>query len=195
MNPRSKTVYLVRHGENEISLNDPRLTPKGQLQARSLRFDLSKIDGVVCSPTRRTVETGIIISKNLGVPYQKSELVKERIDFLDVPGMGYTNFRKLCARSSDERDYILPNAESSYTSGLRLEYFMTRAANMIENGLVIVTHQGIISDYLRNKFQPSLLEEKSATFTKIREDAIANCSITRVDVAGHSHVLQYIGKK
>jgi len=125
---------------------------------------------------------------------QKSDLVKERIDFLDVPNLGYTNFRKLCARSSDDRDYVLPNGESSYTSGLRLEYFMTRATNIVDNSVIIVTHQGIISDYLRNKFPMEFIHEKSKLFAQIREDSIVNCSITRVDVMGSEHILKYIGK-
>lgn len=191
---KSKVVYLVRHGENEIIFGDPKLTPKGESQAHVIQFDVPKIDGIISSPTKRTLETAKIIHRRLNIPYQTNDLLKERIDFLDVPKIGYTNFRKLCMRSSIERDFALPNGESSFTSGLRLEYYMTVVANMIDNAVVMVTHQGIISDYLRNKFSEAIIEAASETFTKIREDAIANCSITRVDVVGSMHTLRYIGR-
>lgn len=188
-----KSIYLIRHGENEISLGDPQLTDRGIAQAKSIRFQKDEVDGIVASPTRRTIETAIIVAKTLGVSYHTHDLLKERLDYLDVPGCGYTNFKKRCALSTNNRNYVLPNGESSYTSGLRMEYFVTYVANIVNNGAILVTHQGIIADYLRNKFSADYLDSKLHTFTTLREDSIANCSVTRVDVKGSDHILQYIG--
>lgn len=188
-------VYLIRHGENEISLKDPKLTEVGCVQARSLSLLSWEVDGIISSPTRRTLETAVIISESLKVPYHVHDLLMERIDFSDVPDLGYAKFRELCAKSTDDRNYVLPNGESSYTSGLRLEYLITRTANIAKRGIIIVTHQGVISDYLRNKFSASELAEKSLLFSQIREDSLANCSITRIDVYGNNHMLQYVGRK
>jgi|GEM_PF-1983698 broad specificity phosphatase PhoE len=195
MSARYKTVYLIRHGQNEISLKDPKLTSLGESQARQIKFSFGEVDGIVTSPTRRTIETATIIGQTLDVPCQVHDLVKERIDYSDVPNSGYTRFKQFCAMSSKNRDYILPNGESSYTSGLRLEYVMIRLTNVVDKGVIIVTHQGIISDYLRNKFSEDQLMEKLPLFVRLREDSLDNCSITRVDVRGHDHILQYIGKK
>jgi len=193
MNNSYKSIYLIRHGENEISLGNPQLTDRGIVQAKSIRFQKGEIDGIVASPTRRTVETAMVIANTLGVSYHTNDLLKERLDFLDVPDSGYTNFKKRCVFSSNNRHYVLPNGESSYSSGLRLEYFVTYIANIANNGVVLVTHQGIIADYLRNKFSSDYLDSKLHTFTTLREDSIANCSVTRVDVKGDDHILQYIG--
>lgn len=190
-----KSIYLIRHGENEINLNDPSLTEKGVSQAKAINFQKNVIDGIVASPTRRTTETAIIIGNTLGVTYHTHDLIKERIDYMDVPNSGYTNFKKYCTLSTKNRDYVLPNGESSYTSGLRLEYFITYVANIVDNGAIIVTHQGIISDYLRNRYSADQLDNKFHLFTTQREDSISNCSITRIDVKGSEHLLQYIGKK
>ncbi|OGV92574.1 hypothetical protein A3B57_00670 [Microgenomates group bacterium RIFCSPLOWO2_01_FULL_47_10] len=188
-----KSVYLIRHGENEINLNDPGLTDYGKIQANKITFTKHQVDGIVTSPTKRTLETAQVISKSIGVPYQIENLINERLDFLDVPQLNYPQFRKLCAASTNDRDYVLPNGQSSYTSGLRLEYFMTYVANIVSNGAIIVTHQGIISDYLRNKFSDVEIERICPLFNETREDTIANCSITQVDIFGKDHQLRYIG--
>ena len=76
-------IYFVRHGETESNVrgvfagqkDDSILTPKGRDQALTTAKEIKnkdiKIDRVICSPLKRTVETANIIAKEVGFDLQK----------------------------------------------------------------------------------------------------------------------------
>ena len=62
-------VYLIRHGEKELSGADPALTQEGRLRAADWAEMLGDVglDAIVTSDALRTQETGDIIAKALGL--------------------------------------------------------------------------------------------------------------------------------
>jgi phosphohistidine phosphatase SixA len=66
-------VYIIRHGEKEVSEPDPRLTAAGRERAAkwSDMVRLAEIDVVITSNAKRTRETGEIIAEQLTVPQKQ----------------------------------------------------------------------------------------------------------------------------
>jgi len=70
---KSMRLYLVRHGQSEGNLGSPRsdppLTETGRRQASLVADRLSRegIETLLCSPLLRSIETALIISKEIGV--------------------------------------------------------------------------------------------------------------------------------
>lgn len=65
-------VYLIRHGEKELSETDPALTPEGQERAAAWAVMLGRVglDAIITSDALRTKETGRIIADALALrPY------------------------------------------------------------------------------------------------------------------------------
>jgi len=186
-----KTIYLIRHGENEEQFGDPPLTKKGEQQANRIVLD-DEIDIIYTSPSLRAVQTASIINEKLGVPQKVNALLKERLDMTDVPDLAYGEYRHLCYLSANDRNFVLPNGETGYTSGLRLEYLIAVTANQIDSAGVFVTHQGILSDFMRNKFSPEYLDEKYSHYSRVRADAFKNCSITKLLVDGNQYEIDYL---
>ncbi len=93
------TVYYVRHGESEGNVagvasgseHDCDLTDEGRRQAKEAGRKLrdKKVDLIVCSPMKRTVETAELIAKELG--YEPTRIVK-RPEFIER-AMGYYSGR------------------------------------------------------------------------------------------------------
>lgn len=68
-------VYLARHGESvnnagQALVEDPPLTARGRWQAARLAetWDRLPVDGIVCSPLWRSLETATPLAARLGVP-------------------------------------------------------------------------------------------------------------------------------
>jgi broad specificity phosphatase PhoE len=64
-----EAVYLIRHGEKELSGTDPALTPEGRLRAADWAKMLGYvgIDVIITSDALRTQETGGIVADSLGL--------------------------------------------------------------------------------------------------------------------------------
>lgn len=64
-----EAVYLIRHGEKELSGTDPALTPEGRLRAADWAEMLRNVgfDVIITSDALRTQETGGIIANVLGL--------------------------------------------------------------------------------------------------------------------------------
>lgn len=87
-------MFLIRHGQTEFNrvfsvtrcdpgIRDPRLTPRGQLQAaaaaRALRpFGLARL---IASPYVRALETAVVIAGHLDLPITVEPLIAERFFF------------------------------------------------------------------------------------------------------------------
>lgn len=189
----SCNVYLVRHGENEKEREDPGLTELGRKQAEATKLLYKTIDLIFTSPAKRCLQTAEILGRNLHLPYKVSDSLKERISFEEVPDLNYHGYLDLCWKSSNYRDYILPNGDTSEKAGRRLSDFLISKCESLKNGVICVTHQGIIGDFLRNEFSPDLLDSIYKNFDRIREDSITNCSITTVKISDGRFNLVNIG--
>ena len=64
-----EAVYLIRHGEKELSGADPALTPEGRLRAVAWAEMLGDVglDAIITSDALRTQETGGIVASALGL--------------------------------------------------------------------------------------------------------------------------------
>ena len=93
-------VYLVRHGEKELTGKDPELTAQGKERARNIATILQKagIRNVFSSPYARTKQTAEPVAKNSGVEVQsydpgKPALLVEKVKALNgvVLVVGHSN--------------------------------------------------------------------------------------------------------
>lgn len=190
-----KILYLVRHGDREKRVDDVGLTDLGKRQSMLLGTYLSQvgIDLIVSSPLKRAVETASIVVQSIGVKFEIDSTLRERVSYGDIPHQPYGDFLKMCEYSSIHRDYLLPNGESSFLSGRRMEKFISKTLSLPEAKVLIVTHGGIITDYLRNVFSPDILELSYSKFLEKREMCILPCSITTVAFIGKKPKLVQIG--
>jgi broad specificity phosphatase PhoE len=181
------TIYLVRHGQRVRKAGDVPLTILGKKQAEITgKFLLDKnIDLILSSPQKRALQTAEIIQQILKTPPLKvNDILKERFNFGDVKNQTYEEFTEMLRKSSLEREWVLPNGESSIAAGRRMESVMPIVAMGAFRNILIATHGGIICDFLRNVFTIEELNSKKLNFEKMRETAFGNCSITQIVIDG-----------
>lgn len=162
-------LLFVRHGQGEHTLSppeslkliDPALTAEGLRQSRLLRdtYPLTNEDLIVMSPTRRTVETGLIWSKDARCrrvvhaavgPRMFPLLAKEKAYPCDMP----------MSPEMLKREYGLSvylSAYSSWDEGINAvpeEVFEQAAAEFLNwcasqerRRIYVVSHDGTITRY------------------------------------------------
>ncbi len=190
------TFYLVRHGDVIKKPGDIALSALGKNEAEKtgMFFKDKKINLILSSPQKRAKQTAIIIKKILKSPFLGiNDLLKERINFGDDPNQGYRQFIEMAEKSSLNRNYVLPNGETSINTGKRLKSVLELFSTREFKNVVIVTHGGIITDYLRNVFTEKDLNLKISNFHLKRETAIATCSVTIVRIENDRQKLLEIG--
>lgn len=186
-------IFLVRHGEQKELPGDPNLSPQGIVQAQVTgRYLVSKnIHSIISSPYNRTLGTAKIISEIINIPFSVKKELRERINFGDVKNQKYWDFISMCELSSQNRNYILPNGETSISCGNRLKNFI---CNLLENqNYILVTHGGIITDFLRNVFTSEIINNVYKKFTTDREIAIKHASITEIEWEDNKFKVNSIG--
>jgi len=177
-----KTIFLLRHGEKVREKGDVELTELGKQQAlKAGDFLINKnIESIISSPSLRCVQTAQAVSETLNLPYTKEPKLKERIDFGDVKNQSYDNYLKLCGISTTNRNFILPNGETSIHTGERIQSVIDSNIGV----LLLVTHGGAIADYIRNTFNVDVIRDKWDGFFKYF--SVPYCSITQVDIMENS---------
>ncbi|MBU1084738.1 histidine phosphatase family protein [Patescibacteria group bacterium] len=190
-----KTIYLIRHGEKVRESGDVRLTEIGRSQAKFTGRFLSQfnIDKILSSPSTRAKETAKIISKINNLSFSIRSRLKERINFGDIPIQSYYDYMRLCDLSSLNRDFVLPNGESSISCGKRLELVINSLQKSSFKHIVIVAHQGIFADYIRNVFSDNEIIDVYPKFFSKREQSFSNCSITTIDLKNNKTKLLKLG--
>lgn len=175
------TFYLIRHGDKVKDIGDIGLTDLGRKQAYLTgKFLKNKhIEHIITSPLKRAVETAEIISDILGLECEKNEGLKERMSYGDIKKQSYSEYVRLCSLSVKNRGYVLPNGVSSISAGKRIEKFLAHFINGPFKNIVLISHGGIIGDYLRNVFSEKILREFSASF--LRKLQVDSCSITKIE--------------
>lgn len=186
-------IYLVRHGKQVELPGDPGLSQDGIIQVENTaKYFLSKnVNTITSSTYNRTHETAKIIATTIGSPLFLSSELRERINFGDVPNQGYRNFIAMCELSSQDRNYVLPNGETSISCGNRLKNFINTLS--INQNHLVVAHGGIITDFLRNIFTPETLNSVYKDFMIYREVAIKHASITELEWSRFGLKLNSIG--
>lgn len=177
-------IYLVRHGEKKSSKGDPELSDVGKIQAEktALYFSSLEIAFVYCSPSRRTRETAEIIAKARQSSVVVSELLKERANWGNSEQYSFDEFLRIWDKASLERKWQPPIGDSSFNTGKRLETFVAGYLNANRADVLIVTHGGIIADYLRNIADEDKLNRINPVFLEKKDRLIKECSITTIEV-------------
>lgn len=177
-----KNFYLVRHGEKVKKIGDPPLSEKGVQQAKltGTYFQTIPVDNIFTSPILRSKETAKYISEILGISYEVNKLLKERVNWGDDPDQSFQNFVAMWKRASEERSWQPPVGDSSVNAGKRMEKVIQSLLFGNNSNFILVTHGGIICDYLRNVFPDEVLKKYSKD-NPIFDDAIFECSITTVE--------------
>ncbi len=177
-----KRFYLVRHGEKIKQIGDPPLSKKGIAQAKSTGkyFKNKPIEKIISSPALRAKETSHYIAKALSTTPLIEELLKERVNWGDDSKQSFGDFHAMWEKASANRDWVPPVGDSSVSSGKRLKRVVTNTQGGTNN-IILVTHGGIITDFLRNEFSDKVLDKYLADFSKLLDSTILDCSITIID--------------
>lgn len=178
-----KRIYLVRHGEKLKTPGNPPLSKKGITQAQLTAKYLSGlgISKVIASPILRTQQTAEYIASFLGNQKETNDLLRERANWGDDPSQSLEDFLTMWAQASMNREWQPPVGDSSQNSGRRLEKLISDLLKTEDENIVLVTHGGSITDFLRNIFDNRELSEFFPDFESSLDKNIKECSITIVE--------------
>jgi len=179
----ARRIYLVRHGLKESLMGDPVLTEAGRQQAEktAVFFDRIPVDLILTSPLKRTQETAEFIAQKTQTQFVVNPLLKERINWGDDATESFSDFLAAWIKSTRDRNWDPPHGDSSIKAGERIEKVVNQVADSYQH-IVLVTHGGVITDFLRNVFDDQYLNSHSWQFSVLRELSIKECSITTLEI-------------
>jgi broad specificity phosphatase PhoE len=185
-------IYLVRHAEKIINIGDVSITSIGKNQAFLTGKYLKSIpiDLLFSSSQKRAIETAKIIGRFVKIYPHISKLLDERLSHGEIQGLSYKNYLHLCSKSTINRSFVLPNGKTSIKAGNKLESLIKKYYKS-EKNILLVSHSGVIVDFLRNNFKDSLLKKMSPYFSKFY--SVKNCSITKIEVKNSIKKLLRLG--
>ncbi len=179
---KSKIIYIVRHGAKVRGIGDVSISERGIQQAHKAAIYLlsKKIQYICSSPALRTMQTAEMIGHLSKKKIHKDVRLKERLDFGEDDITDYQYYIHLCGKSTFDRSYILPNGNTSINCGKLFKTVVDEIMQKKYSHSLIVSHGGIIADFLRNEFGDEYLDTLSRTFAKYR--IVRTCSITTISV-------------
>ncbi|MCR8636942.1 histidine phosphatase family protein [Paenibacillus radicis (ex Xue et al. 2023)] len=176
------TFFLVRHAIKEKAIGDVPITPKGILQAQSTAkhfYDLP-ITIILTSPLRRAKETAEYIALETKSTINEDSRLRERANWGDIPEQTFDEFVAMWERCTREPEYIPPIGDSAKQAGERLSSLLSELVKKHppESNIVIVTHGGLITDFLVNTFPENQLNVWHPNFVAVQSELVPECSIT-----------------
>ncbi|GIO30974.1 MULTISPECIES: histidine phosphatase family protein [Paenibacillus] len=185
------TFFLVRHALKEKAVGDVPLTFRGvkQAQATGKRFSGLPIDAVYSSPLRRARETAEHIALATKSPVYADRRLRERANWGDLPGQSFDEFVAMWERCTREPEYMPPVGDSAKQAGERLSSLLTELAAQYPapGSVVLVTHGGLITDFLVHAFPGNELEAWHPNFIAVQSELIPECSITTLQDEGGTY--------
>jgi broad specificity phosphatase PhoE len=167
-------IFVVQHGDKERVPGDPGLTEPGQEQAAAAARWLAGagVRALFSSPLRRARETAAAVAIVTGLPVQLDDRLRERLNWEGT--QPFDAFLAEWDRSTQDRDLVLGNGESSRSAGERMRDFLAGLRGG-PGPAAVVGHGGVITDLLRTllgdaALPPGLLAE-----------GIPSCAITTLD--------------
>jgi len=190
-----KTIYLVRHGEKVLTIGDPPLSEVGIRQAERTGIYLQKfpIDAIYASPLLRTQQTAQQISTHTHAPVFVDKRLRERMNWGDVPNQPLREFLAEWENTSKDRTFKPLCGDSSIEAGQRLKSVIDYSIKSNHSNIILVTHGGIIVDFLRNVFSKGELDSAYKMFSSMKEEAIKECSITTLRIDDDKYIIKKIG--
>ncbi|TDF90612.1 histidine phosphatase family protein [Paenibacillus piri] len=180
----STTFFLVRHAIKEKAMGDVPITPKGILQAQSTARSLCNlpITTIVTSPLRRAKETAEFIALNTKLTISEDSRLRERANWGDLPEQTFDEFVAMWERCTRDPDYIPPVGDNAKQASARLSSLLLELAKIHppESNIVIVTHGGLITDFLVHTFTENQLNVWHPHFVAVQSDLVPECSITKL---------------
>jgi broad specificity phosphatase PhoE len=176
-----RKIYLVRHGEKKLEKGDVPLTKTGLEQAEYTGKFLGKLPvvSIFASPLLRTQQTGRIIASHLGLELQTHHLLRERANWGDDPEQSFISFISDWQFGSINRNWKPAVGDSSADAGRRLETVIDELGRQDFESVVLVTHGGVISDFIRNMIEAGIIDSQVIMNRPID---IHECSITEVSI-------------
>ncbi|MDF2651183.1 MAG: histidine phosphatase family protein [Paenibacillus sp.] len=188
----STNFYLVRHAVKEKLIGDVPLSPKGILQAQATarHFRNLPIKTIFSSPLRRARETATYIALEAELTISEDSRLRERANWGDLPGQTFDEFVAMWERCTRDRDYMPLVGDSARQAGERLSSVLLELVeNHPESNIIIVTHGGLITDFLVNAFSENQLNLWHPTFLAVQSELIPECSITKIIYDGGNYNL------
>ncbi len=157
----TKTFYLIRHGDKIKTVGDPPLSEKGmkQAEATARHMQLYPIEQIIASPILRTQQTAKILADQLKLPVITDALLRERVNWGDDPDQSFNDFIAMWEKGSSDRDWNPPVGDSSRSAGARLQKVIESQSDDKQH-IVLITHGGIIADFVLNIFLGKLRDHK-----------------------------------
>ncbi|MEK8126471.1 histidine phosphatase family protein [Paenibacillus filicis] len=178
----STTFFLVRHAIKEKAIGDVPITPKGVIQAQSTAKRLCNwpITAILSSPLRRAKETAEYMALETKSTVHVDSRLRERANWGDLPGQTFDEFVAMWERCTCEPEYIPPVGDSAKQAGERLSSLLTELAQKhpVDGHIAIVTHGGLITDFLVQTFREEQLKVWHPHFVAVQSELIPECSIT-----------------
>lgn len=176
-----QNIYLIRHGEKQLTPPDPELTQKGFQQAlkTGIFFKNFKNLSIISSPLTRTKQTAAEIAKQLNLNFTCNKFLRERINFGDDPTQKKEDFLTDWELTTKDRFYIPSVGESSEQTGKRMSHFIRSLPKTNEN-IVLISHGGAIADFLRTTFGDEKIFSYLFDQENKREFHVKHCSITHL---------------
>lgn len=178
------TFYLVRHALKEKSIGDVPITAQGILQAQMTAryFSNLQISTIYTSPLRRAIETAEYIASATQTNMILESRLRERANWGDLPGQSFEEFVEMWEKSTRDPDYLPPIGDSAKQAGDRLSSLLSE---LIEkhtpiSAFVLITHGGLITDFLVSKFTENQLNVWHPNFKEEQSNLIPECSITKI---------------
>jgi len=180
----SISFFIVRHAVKEKAIGDVPITTDGIKQAQSTAQFLCTIPitAIVSSPLRRAAETAEYIALETKSTLKVDSRLRERANWGDLPGQTFQEFVEMWERCTREPDYLPPVGDSVRQTYERLSQLLIELVQEYPSGsnIVIVTHGGVITDYLVNTFPESVLNRFHPNFIAEQSNLVSECSITKL---------------
>ncbi len=191
--------YLIRHGKIEAVSGDAPLSQQGLIEAHATAHALgaAPIRHVYTSPLRRAKETAAPIAALHALATTEEKRLRERANWGDLPGQSLAEFVEMWERSTHDPAYVPPIGDSARQAGMRMDQLLReRAERAPDAQMVMVTHGGLITDFLVVALPLEQLERWHPAFLVVQSRLIPQCSITVVRLEeGHYTLEHFAGVK
>jgi broad specificity phosphatase PhoE len=165
----AKKIYLMRHGESDGDVKnlfggafDDNATEKAKKEANLLISKLKelKIDAIVSSPYKRAKQVAEIFAKELNLPLEVIEEIRERNSYGIFSGQNKDEVRRkypeiygMMAFVAGKKNYLFtPEKAETYDDFcLRMDDAINRIKALLYGNVLVVTHGGVISCIMREK--------------------------------------------
>jgi broad specificity phosphatase PhoE len=184
--------YLVRHAVKEKDVGDVSISAKGLEQAHmtASHFKKMPISRIFSSPLNRAKQTAHIIGKATRIPILEDTRLRERANWGDIQGQTFQEFVEMWNQCTRERDFLPPTGDSARKAGERLSSCLIELSIQYpQESIVVVTHGGLITDFLVNEFSQEELDNNRPNFIIEQSNLVAECSITKIRYVANGFIL------